>query len=217
MWAGAAALATILVVKAHASSELELVGIFEQEERIKFNELDPVNYEYPYNLMSADWGNDDAPIFYDIPEWCKEKGGCFPEVVQAYTYCQCRQNGISYELVLALIEHESQYRYDAIGDEGHSKGYMQIYEDWHLERMENFSCEDLFNPYQNIRVGVDFLKELTDQFGDERLVLMCYNRGERNEYGTGAVDLWEEGIYETEYSRTILERKAEIEGELEGN
>lgn len=43
---------------------------------------------------------------------------------------------------------------------------------------------------------------------------MYYNRGGRNSYGTGALDLWEKGIYETEYSRTILERKSEIEKEL---
>ena len=43
---------------------------------------------------------------------------------------------------------------------------------------------------------------------------MYYNRGEKIRMERGALDLWEKGIYETEYSRTILERKSEIEKEL---
>lgn len=176
--------------------------------------MDPVNFEYPYNMMSADWGAGDAPYYYNIPDEYVEAGGCFPEVVQVFTYCLCEQNGVSYPMVLALIERESKYKYDAVGDDGCSKGYMQVYQKYHQDRMDRLGCDDLLNPYQNIRVGIDFLAELTEKYEDERLVLMYYNRGGRNKYGTGALDLWDKGIFETDYSREILERKAEIENQL---
>ena len=176
--------------------------------------MDPVNFEHPYNTMSADWGAGDAPCFYNIPDEYAKAGGCFPEVVQVFTYCLCEQDGVSYPMVLALIERESKYKYDAIGDDGSSKGYMQVYQKYHQDRMDRLGCDDLLNPYQNIRVGIDFLAELTEKYEDERLVLMYYNRGGRNKYGTGALDLWEKGVFETDYSREILERKEEIEKEL---
>lgn len=175
--------------------------------------MDPINFEYPYNTMSADWGGDN-PHFYKIPDEYVEAGGCFPEVVQVFTYCLCEQNGVSYPMVLALIERESKYKYDAVGDDGCSKGYMQVYQKYHQDRMDRLGCDDLLNPYQNIRVGIDFLAELTEKYEDERLVLMYYNRGGRNQYGTGALDLWEKGVFETEYSREVQERKEEIEKEL---
>lgn len=206
-------------VTAESRKDCEVRAIEPQstEDSVKEKEmqiLDSVNFEYPYNTMSADWGSDDAPCFYSIPQEYVEAGGCFPEVVQVFTYCLCEQEGVSYPMVLALIEQESRYQYDAVGDDGMSKGYMQVYQKYHQDRMDRLGCDDLLNPYQNIRVGVDFLAELTEKYGDERMVLMYYNRGGRNEYGTGAFDLWEKGIYETEYSQKILERKAEIEKEI---
>lgn len=40
-----------------------------------------------------------------------------------------------------------------VKEERKIKGYMQIYEKWHTERMEAEGVTDLFNPYQNIRVS----------------------------------------------------------------
>lgn len=37
---------------------------------------------------------------------------------------------ISNDLVVALIEKESGYKFDKVGDDGHSIGYMQIYEEY---------------------------------------------------------------------------------------
>lgn len=174
-------------------------------------------YEYPFNTVSADWSLEDVEgfVYYDIPEKFKDAGGYLPEIVQVYTYSLCEQYDVPYSVVLALIEKESWYKYNANGDDGKSKGYMQIYQKWHEERMEKVGCDDLMNPYGNIAVGIDYLAELTEKYEDIRLVLMFYNRGSRNKYETGALDLWEKGIYETEYSKYILERAAEIEKELE--
>lgn len=174
---------------------------------------DPNNYIYPYNTMSADWGAElyeSGFKYYEIPEEYAKEGGCFPEVVQAYLWCLCEQRDIDYYTVVALIERESHYIYNASGDNGASKGYMQIYEKWHKDRMEAEGVGDLYNPYGNIRVGLNFLQELKGRAnGDWHYVLMSYNMGESR-----CKELNGEGIYSSQYSREILQRAQEIEQEL---
>ena len=149
-------------------------------------------------------------IYYDIPE-AYTKRGSFPEEIQAYTYQLCVQYDISYPLVVAVIERESGYRYDALGDNGKSKGYMQIYEKWHKKRMDKLGCDDLLDPYQNILVGIDFLAELIGKYETTEKALAAYNCGE-----AGAKKyLWDKGIYIYEYNKGIMERMKEIEEELQ--
>lgn len=175
---------------------------------------DPNNYVYPYNTMSADWGlelYESGFKYYQIPQEYIDEGGCFPEVVQAYLWCLCEERGINYYVVVALIERESRYQWDATGDNGNSKGYMQIYENWHKERMEAEGVTDLYDPYGNIRVGLNFLQELTGGGvnADYHYVLMSYNMGESR-----AKALYKKGIYSTEYSIGILQRAQELQQEL---
>lgn len=88
-----------------------------------------------FDTMSADWGDEaDGFVFYEIPEEYDRTGGYFPEKMQVYTYCVCKRYGVRYDLVVALIEKESGYKFDEVGDDGHSIGYMQIYEEWHKDR-----------------------------------------------------------------------------------
>ena len=119
-----------------------------------------------FDTMSEDWGSDDLEgfVFYDLPERYADKG-YFPEKMQIYTRCLCKQNDVPYALVLAIIEHESGYEFDKTGDNGNSKGYMQIYEKWHTDRMQKLNCTDLMNPYQNVKVGIDFLSYLLKKYG----------------------------------------------------
>lgn len=100
-----------------------------------------------FDTMSEDWGSDDLEgfVFYDLPEQYADKG-YFPEKMQIYTRCLCKQYDVPYALVLAIIEQESGYEFDKTGDGGQSKGYMQIYEKWHTDRMQNLGCTDLMNP-----------------------------------------------------------------------
>lgn len=176
---------------------------------------DPNNYVYPYNTMSADWGvelYESGFKYYQIPQEYIDEGGCFPEVVQAYLWSLCEERGINYYVVVALIERESRYKWDASGDNGNSKGYMQIYEKWHLERMEEENVTDLYNPYGNIRVGLNFLQELTGGGvnANYHYVLMSYNMGESR-----AKEFYKMGIYTSEYSTVILQRAQEIQQELQ--
>ena len=161
-----------------------------------------------FDTMSEDWGSDDLEgfVFYDLPEKYADKG-YFPEKMQIYTRCLCKQNDVPYALVLAIIEYESGYEFDKTGDNGNSKGYMQIYEKWHTDRMERLSCTDLMNPYQNVKVGIDFLSYLLKKYGTVQDALAAYNYGER-----GAREhLWNNGVYVYSYNTAIMQRMKEIE------
>lgn len=163
-----------------------------------------------FDCMSEDWGAEDVEdfVFYELPEEYAEKG-YFPEKMQIYTRCLCKQNDVPYALVLAIIEHESGYVFNKTGDGGESKGYMQIYEKWHTDRMERLGCTDLMNPYQNVRVGIDFLSYLLKKYGTVQDALAAYNYGEK-----GAREhLWSKGIYVYSYNEKIMNRATEIEEE----
>lgn len=196
-------------------TEKTLAQISQQVEEQEAKQEHDLNYVYPYNTMSADWGAEvyeEGFKYYEIPQKYKDAGGCFPEIVQVYLWCECKEYGVDYYTVLALIESESGYHWDKVGDNGNSKGYMQIYEKWHTERMEAEGVTDLFNPYQNIRVGLNCLREIQDKYlasSGENCVLMVYNMGEST-----AKKLWAKDIYSSAYSREVIARAQELRQEL---
>lgn len=178
-------------------------------------EEDPNNSVYPFNVMSTDWAEEiytEGFRYYQIPEGYTENGGYFPEVVQVYLWSLCKERGLDYYTVVALIERESGYRWDTIGDSGRSFGYCQIQERWHLNRIEEENVEDLTDPYGNIRVATNFLQEIKEEYSSSgtHCILMVYNMGENT-----AKKLWKEGIYSSKYSRDIIQRAQEIKQELQ--
>lgn len=164
-----------------------------------------------FDSMSEAWGSDaDGFVYYQIPEEYTVYGGYFPEKMQIYTYCVCKQYSVNYALIVAMIERESGYKFDRIGDDGNSIGYMQVYESAHDDRMKRLGCESLLNPYQNVRVGIDYMAELIEKYGTIQDALAAYNYGER-----GAREkLWNNGAYVYEYNEGIMSRMKEIEEEL---
>lgn len=164
-----------------------------------------------FDSMSRDWGDEaEGFVFYEIPPEYEANGGYFPEIMQIYTYCLCKQEGVSYPLIVAMIERESGYRFDCIGDDGRSSGYMQIMEVYHADRMEELNCTDLMNPYQNVRVGISLMKDLIEKYGTIQDALAAYNYGEAG----ARRHLWSKGIYVYEYNEDIMRRMREIEEEL---
>lgn len=176
---------------------------------------DPQNYIYPYNIMSADWGADlyeSGFKYYELPKEYIATGGCLPAVVQVYIWSLCKELDLNYYVIIAQIERESGYRWNATGDSGNSKGYMQIYEKWNKDRMEAEGVTDLYDPYGNIRVGLSLMAELKEKSnGDYHYMLMSYNMGEGKCKARNR-----EGVYSTAYSRGILQRAQEIEQEIQG-
>lgn len=175
--------------------------------------------EYPFNTMSQDWSGEDMEGFcyHEISDECKAAGGKFPVMAQIYTYIVCQNYGVDYEMVFALIERESECNWNASGDGGTSWGYMQIAQKWHKERMQRLNCTDLTNPYQNVTVGIDYLKEIQDSLQEvpedvrPYYVLAVYN------YGTkGAKEnLWNHGVFKYSYNTAIMERAAQLKEEKE--
>ncbi len=168
---------------------------------------------YPFNLMSHDWGADDVAGWkpYQIPAEYEKAGGYLPECMQQFTYIICQQNGVDYALVLAIIEVESGYKWDAYSKEG-SQGYMQVNVKWHEDRMERLNVDNVENPYFNIMVAVDYLAELQGRFDTEAKVLTAYNYGVSGAYK----HVWNKGLTETEYSKTVQQAKQRIEKQLGG-
>lgn len=71
---------------------------------------------------------------------------------QALLRAACEETGIPYELALAVIRQETEFR-NITGDDGRSVGYMQVQTRWHEDRMARLGVADLTDPYGNFRVG----------------------------------------------------------------
>lgn len=121
--------------------------------------------------------------------------------IMSYAY----ERHISPFIVFAIIEKESDYDADAVGDAGESIGLMQIQEKWHQERMEELGLSNLWDSQQNIQVGIDYLMELLGENPDMEWVLNAYNGGRT--YADRKKDT------HTEYATYILTRASELEKE----
>ena len=164
--------------------------------------MDPDNFVYPYNLMSCDWGagDTDGLTLYEIPEEYQRTGGKLPQVVQVYTYCLCREYEIDYNVIIAMIEVESGYRWDA--ESGMAYGYMQIVPEFHRERMEQLHVTDIMKPYGNIRVGIDYFAELVWKYEwSYTKALTAYKYGE---YGADQ-EYFSKGKATSGYAETVME------------
>ena len=118
--------------------------------------------------------------------------------LQDYIIKQCQSYGINHAIVMGMIEQESDYNADLIGDYGNSFGLMQVQPRWHSDRMQKLNCTDLFNPYNNVTVGIDYLAELYNKYGnDYGKALTAYNRG----HYAGFV---------TQYAKSVIENSERI-------
>ena len=111
--------------------------------------------------------------FYDVP---------LSEDLQLHIFAECEKYNLSPALVIAIIERESTYNADRVGDNGKSLGIMQIQPQWHSHRVDELGIVnfDWFNAKQNISIGCHYLAELYAKYGDDiYTVLMGYNGSPR--------------------------------------
>ena len=124
--------------------------------------------------------------------------------LQLFIIDYCEERHISPALVMAMIERESRYTADTVGDNGNSLGLMQIQPRFHQERMQRLGCTDLLDPYQNVMVGIDILAELSESYGTCEAVLMAYNGGP----GYASKMISKGQI--REYARYVIDRASEL-------
>lgn len=136
--------------------------------------------------------------FADIP---------LSEEIQTYLYNRCMEKGISFDLMVALIDHESKFKKYAASPTG-DHGLCQINLAANEDRIEKLGVYSLYDEYSNIDIAIDILSDLYSRYEDTGVVLMAYNMGE-----TGARRLWEQGIWETEYSVSIMTKAQSLDYE----
>jgi soluble lytic murein transglycosylase-like protein len=89
-----------------------------------------------------------------------------------------RLNGVRSDLVRAVVQVESAFNPNAISPKG-AMGLMQLMP----STMRQYGVLNAFNPAENVRAGVAYLRDLLDRYSNnEELALAAYNAG------PGAVD-----------------------------
>ena len=114
---------------------------------------------------------------------------------QAALYGACLEFRVPYELALAVVEQETDFR-NIVGDDGASVGYMQIQQRWWSGLMEEIGARDLTVAEDNFRTGCAILRQLLDQYSLEDALSV---------YNTGAPG-------QTRYSREVMGRMEHGQG-----
>jgi len=115
---------------------------------------------------------------------CGRKPEEFEPIIDKYA----RQYGVDKSLVKAVIQAESGYNPNAVSRVG-AQGLMQLMP----KTAQDLKVTDCFNPSENIRGGVRYLRFLLDTFkGDVTLALAAYNAGMARVAQYGGVPPYEE-------------------------
>ena len=128
------------------------------------------------------------------------------ELIDTYIVEICKDYNVEPALVQSIVWHES--RYDPTVSNGQCIGLMQVSKKWHGERANKLGVKDLYDPYGNILVGVDYIHELLTKYEDPALALMMYNMSHAT-----AKRLYNNGII-SEYAKAVLIRADKIKQEV---
>lgn len=163
------------------------------------------------------FGQPDGRIFEgEMPgEWVNGEQKFVPlnvpmdEDLQEFIFYLSQAYEMDFTFVMALIQQESGYTPDVIS-KTNDYGLMQINEINHPYLQEQLGITDFTEPYGNVRAGMFILRKLFEKYETLDKVLMAYNMGE-----TGASRLWKQGIFESNYSKSVLQIQRELNAELE--
>lgn len=122
------------------------------------------------------------------------------ERTQKYINSRCKAAGVDPAVVMSMIARESSFDPDKLGDNDGSYGLMQIHQVDHRDRCIRLEASNLFDPEQNVRVGIDFLGELLAEGKGYVWALTAYNGGQAR-----ADKLMAEGVT-SDYAREVLDR-----------
>ena len=140
---------------------------------------------------------DTADVFlFDVP---------LSDSLQRYIYEICADENVPVTLVMAMIEHESEFDPGAVSPTD-DYGLMQINAVNHEWLKEEYRCADMMNPYQNVFCGISIISSYIDKYGELDKALMAYNMG-----NYGAQKAWKNGVTSIAYSEEILSLMKEYE------
>ncbi len=137
-------------------------------------------------------------VYYDVP---------LSHSLQKYIYEVCADENVPTSLVIAMIQHESNFNPEAVSTTN-DYGLMQINEVNHEELEETYHTANLLDPYQNVFCGIKIIGSYLKKYGNVTKALMAYNMGEY-----GAKKAWENGVTSTPYSERIQALMYGYEGE----
>lgn len=135
------------------------------------------------------------PVILDIP------GMDVPEEIRKAAEKIGAMYNIQPEFIIAVCYVESQYNRNAVNNAGTCHGLMQVYTEFHLDRMARLGVTDIYSVYGNILVATDYLAELFDKYEDPATVLMVYN-------GDSKATDWD---YFSGYAEDVLTLAANLE------
>ena len=136
--------------------------------------------------------------YYDVP---------LTEDLQDIIIDISKKRGVDPALVIAVIEKESGYNPDASGDNGRSQGLMQIWRSFHEKRMEKLGAVNLYDPRDNVIVGIDILAEKLEKYEDAEKALIAYNAGDAG----AKKHYFAKGVYSNGYSQAVLKIAEKIQ------
>ena len=135
------------------------------------------------------------PKYYDIE---------LSDGEQDYVFELCTEYGVPCELVLAVMNMESNYEAGQVS-ENSDWGVMQINEINHDMLRDRLGVTDFLDFKQNVLCGVYMLSEYYHKYADINKITMCYRYGE-----SGAQAMWEKGITSTDYSAGVVRNIAAL-------
>ena len=198
LWCGVGS----MLVKAWAEHPAEQP--VDGQEYLASIQADSVNYEsskpVTVSQVFSEAENAEAMAFYPVP---------LDHDIQAFVIRACEDLNMDPAVIIAMIDQESDFRADCIGDNGEAVGLMQIQQKWHQERMDKLGVTDLMNPLQNVAVGMDYLAELLAEGNGLEWALMAYNGG--SQY---ADDLTEKGMV-SDYATEVLANSEKLKDGVE--
>ena len=141
----------------------------------------------------------ESPVYYDIP-LDREQQDIVREISAEY--------GVPFELVLAVMQVESNFDVTAIGN-GNCYGIMQIHKINHPALEKQLGITDWLSLSDNARAGCYMLGQLLDKYQDETRALMAYNMGEG-----AAKKAWNAGTRSTGYTEKVKAAKQSLTGQV---